>query len=223
MYVFVEKKSPLSYNTTTNSIIVDLLLDPNCRYSISVKNSFGKTLSRIHTEFFSWLPAHLVCIILLAFKNQISLTPTGEDFKCGSYRKSLGNCTPFFVITASRVFVKLILFLKFLPTPEEYDTSILVSIIIHGSAMALLLLSTAVFWIAITFCGNVAHRLLMRIIKFKIPTISDILMSVFEKFPISATVLLVAIGFSSCGAVMLLLASFFYFIFVSFFDFQNFR
>lgn len=215
MYVYTEKKTPPHYNTTNNSIIVDLLLDPNCRYTISVKNSFGKTLSRIHTEFFVWLPAHLVCIILLALKSQISLTPKGEDFKCGSYRKALANCTPFFVITASRVFVKFILFLKFLPLPK-YDTSLLVSAIIHGSAMALLLLSTAGFWIAVTFCGNIAHKMLMKLIKFKIPTISDVLMSVFEKFPISATVLLVAIGISSCGAVMLILASIFYFFFVSF-------
>lgn len=215
MYLYTDKKTPSGYNTTNNSIAVDLLLDPTCRYSISIKNSFGMTLSRILKNFYSWLPAHLICIILLAFKHQISLTPKGEDFLCGSFRTALENCTPFFIITASRVFVKFILFLKFLPNPEAYDSSLMVSILTHGTALAIVTLVTAAIWIGMTFLSNIAHRVLMRLVKFKIPQISDIVMNLFEKFPLSVMVMLVAIGLSSCGAVSLLLASFLYFLFVS--------
>ena len=121
MYVYTPKQRPLNYNASSNPISVELQLDPSCRYTIEVKNSFGMILSRIAHQFGHWLPAHLVAIILLAFKHQISLSPNKEPFKSGAFHKALCTCTPFFVITASRVFVKLILMMKLAPKPVRLN------------------------------------------------------------------------------------------------------
>lgn len=120
MQVYTPKQRPLNYNNTANPVSVELFLDPTCRYSIEVKNSFGMILSRIVHQFGHWMPAHLVAIILLAFKHQLSITPVGEAFKTGAFHKALSTCTPFFVITASRVFVKLILMMKLAPKPVRF-------------------------------------------------------------------------------------------------------
>lgn len=64
-----------------------------------VRNSLATTLARLVQQFSHWLPSHLVAILLLAFKHQISLTPNKEIFKCGALYSALINCSSFFIIT----------------------------------------------------------------------------------------------------------------------------
>lgn len=90
----------------------------------------------------------------------------------------------------------------------------MVSIIIHGSAIAILALATGATWISITFCGNLAHKLLFKLVSLPIPAISDFLISVIEKFPISAVVCLISLGYGSCGGIALMVTCVLYFILV---------
>ena len=99
MYLTVPKIKPSGYNTTLNNIKVTLHLDPNCRYTIQVRNSFTIMIVQIVQQFSHWLPAHLVAIILLAMKHQISLTPKNEKFLCGSFHSALLKCAPIFIVT----------------------------------------------------------------------------------------------------------------------------
>jgi hypothetical protein len=102
LFVSTPKPRPLNYNTSENPIVVNLLLDPSCRYEVEIQQSLGMTLSRIVQQFSHWLPAHLVAIIALSLKYQISLTPKNEPFKCGAFHKALSTCSPFFIITVTR-------------------------------------------------------------------------------------------------------------------------
>lgn len=90
---------PPNYNSTLNSVSVEFTLDPNCRYRISAKNSFPHTASRIVQLFSHWIPAHLVAILLLAFRHQIAITPQKEVFKCGSLTTAYSAGTTFFILT----------------------------------------------------------------------------------------------------------------------------
>lgn len=121
-------------------------------------------MARIVQQFTHWIPAHLVAVMFLILKHQITVTPKDENFKCGNFYSAIIKCSPFFIITASRVFVKLVLFLKFLPPPESYEHSLLVSIIIHGTAVAVLALAKAAAWTSICFCGNTAHKILFKLV-----------------------------------------------------------
>jgi hypothetical protein len=214
MILWTPKSRPLNYNTSSNPIIVDFMLDPTCRYSIHVRQSLGQMLARIVQQYSHWLPSHLIAILLLSLKHQISLTPHGEKFKCGSFHKGLATCTPFFIITVSRLFLKFVLMMKILPKPEILPTSLTVSILIHGSSIALIACSTGAMWFAITFSGSMAHKALLRIIRLPIPIISDTFVSIIEKFPVSVAALLVSLAFASCGGIALILACFVYFILV---------
>lgn len=213
-YVSTPKARPINYNTTANAIIVELMLDPACRYEIQIRQSLGQMLARIVQQFSHWLPAHLIAIIALSLKHQISLTPNSEPFKCGPFHKALATCSPFFIITVTRLFFKMIIMAKILPKPETLPTSLTVSILIHGSALAILACFTGAIWAAITFCASMVHKILFRLTRMPFPFISDPMISVIEKFPASAAVLLISLAFSSCGGIALVLACVVYFILV---------
>lgn len=215
LIIWSPKSRPINYNTTSNSVVVELMLDPSCRYNISVRQSLPQMLARIVQQFSHWLPAHLFAIICLSLKHQMSLTPKGETFKCGSFHKALATCSPFFIITVTRLFYKGILMLKILPKPETLPTSLTVSILLHGSSLAFLTCFTGAVWLAITFSGSMAHKLLFRITKLPIPIISDTVISIIEKFPASVAVLLISLAFASCGGIALVVACVVYFILVS--------
>lgn len=93
---------PANYNSTLYPISVDFTLDPNCRYRISARNSFAQTASRIVQQFSHWIPAHLVAILLLAFRHQIAITPQKEVFKCGSLTTAYSAGTTFFILTGKQ-------------------------------------------------------------------------------------------------------------------------
>uniref|UniRef100_U5EZS7 GPI inositol-deacylase n=1 Tax=Corethrella appendiculata TaxID=1370023 RepID=U5EZS7_9DIPT len=213
MYIYPPTPKPLRYNTTANPISIELNLDPNCRYRINYQNSISMTMARLVQQYSHWIPAHLVSIILLAFKHQISLTPNAEKFKCGKLHKALLRSTsPFFIIFTSRVFAKFFLWFKELPQPEAYDVPVLLSVMIHGSALALLTLITAGTWAGICFCGNFAHKILFKLISLPIPTISSAVVSGVQKFPITAAALLISIALGSCGGIALICGCLIYFI-----------
>lgn len=215
LIVWSPKSRPLNYNTTENAVIVELFLDPSCRYSLIIRQSFSQMVARIVQQFSHWLPAHLVAILCLSIKHQISLTPKGEKFKCGSFHSALATCSPFFIITVTRLFFKFILMLKILPKPETLPTSLTVSVLMHGASLALLTCITGAMWGGITFCASMAHKLLFRMTRLSFPVISDTIISVIEKVPASAAVLLTSLAFASCGGIALVLACLVYFILVS--------
>ncbi|KAL7022968.1 hypothetical protein ACKWTF_012440 [Chironomus riparius] len=215
LFVWTPKSRPLNYNTTQNPISIELLIDSDCRYTISVRQSISQTLARIVQQFSHWLPAHFVAILCLAIKHQMSVTPKGEEFKCGTFHKALATCTPFFIVTVSRLFFKFILMMKVLPKPETLPTSLTVSIVIHGSALAIIFLLTGFMWAGIMFCGSIAHKLLFRIVHLPIPVISDAVITIIEKFPASVAALLVSLIYASCGGIALVVACIVYFIFLS--------
>lgn len=161
-------------------------------------------MSRIFHQYIHWLPAHLTAILFLSLKHQISLTPKTYTFKCGKLHKALIASVSLSLITASRIIVKFVTSFKFLPEPDEYHHSMLISFIIHSSAIAILIFATATIWLSITFNGNLVHRIFLRMIKFniKFPTFS-FLMPLFEKIPITAGVVLISIAYGSCGGAAL--------------------
>uniref|UniRef100_A0A6B2ED42 GPI inositol-deacylase n=1 Tax=Phlebotomus kandelakii TaxID=1109342 RepID=A0A6B2ED42_9DIPT len=215
LYLYVPKSRPMGYNSSENSVTVHLHLDPNCRYKVSIRNSFGMTMARIVQQYSHWFPAHLAAILFLSLKYQISLTPALEPFKCGSLRHALIKSTPFFIVSASRVFIKVILAAKQLPDPDPYDHSILISVIIHGSGVALLSILVSISWAVICFMGEFVHKILLRLIKLPIPSVASLVISSFEKFPLSAIVILLSIAMASCGALSLILACCIYFCLIT--------
>ncbi|XP_055912888.1 GPI inositol-deacylase [Eupeodes corollae] len=214
LLVSVPISKPSSYNTTLNPVTINLHLDPNCRYQITYQNSFEGTMSRIVQQYAHWLPAHLTAVLLLSFKYQLSLTPHRAPFKCGKVHSAIVHSGTFFIITVTKIISKILQSVKFLPDPDNFHHSMLISFIIHGSASALMLLSAAGVWAIITFYGNIIHRIFLRLTRLSTPVFS-IALPIIERFPIIAGVALVAIGFASCGGIALILGCLVYLMLIA--------
>lgn len=164
-------------------------------------------------EFSHWIPAHIVAILLLAFKYQIKITPEKEVFKCASLNSALLAGQTFFIITASRLAVHVIKWSKTLPDPDQFKHSVVISVIIHGAALAALNLLVYGLWVAIALCGNVAHQFLFKLTQW--PISSGIVLPAIQKFPITVGFVLVSMACGSCGGLALICAAIMYFIILS--------
>lgn len=213
LIVYTPTTRPAGYNTSLYPLTIDLHLDPECRYKIIAKNSFGQTASRIFLQFSHWIPAHIVAILLLAFRYQIKITPEKEIFKCGSLNTAYLAGQTFFIITASRLAVHVISWSKTLPDPDHFKHSVIISVVIHGSALAILNLLTYGLWVAIALCGNVAYQFLFKLASW--PVSASMVLPAIQKFPITVGFVLVSMAHASCGGLALICAVIMYFILLS--------
>ncbi|KAH8240523.1 hypothetical protein KR038_002336 [Drosophila bunnanda] len=205
---------PRHYNTTLNPVILDLYLDPVCRYRISYEYSYTSALSRLVLEFYGWLPAHLACVLLIVLRKQVQLFHEVGSFR--SLRPYVGylQYTSLYVVTACRLLKKVIITSRILPEPENLDYSINVSIVIHCAAMALSLLATLCTWLALTLYGNAFYRVALRLTRLSQAS-SNIMISIMTNLPITYGILTIATTVGSCSGIGLLLAFVFYFLMLS--------
>lgn len=102
---------------------------------------------------------------------------------------------------------------KTLPDPDHFKHSVIISVIIHGSSLALLNLLTYGLWVAIALCGNVAHQFLFKLTQW--PISAGMVLPALQKFPITIGLLLVSMAHASCGGLALICAVLMYFILLS--------
>lgn len=117
------------------------------------------------------------------------------------------------MLSASRLFVKFLLWTKSFPDPDQFKHSLVISFVIHGSALAILHLLTYGLWFAIAMCGNVAYQFLFKLTQ--IPVSAGIILPAIQKFPITVGTLLVSMVLASCGALPLICAVFVYFVLIA--------
>lgn len=109
--------------------------------------------------------------------------------------------------------VHVIKWSKTLPDPDQFKHSVIISVIIHGSALAVLNLLTYGLWVSIALCGNVAYQFLFKLTQW--PISSGIVLPAIQKFPITVGFVLVSMAFGSCGGLALICAVLMYFILLS--------
>ncbi|XP_034489580.1 GPI inositol-deacylase [Drosophila innubila] len=214
LYVNVPTLMPKHYNTSLNPVILDLYLDPICRYRISYEYSYADALSRIVLQFYGWLPAHLVCVLLIVLRNQLDKFQQRGSFK--SLKPYLGylQYASLYLVTGCRLLKKLVMNVKLLPEPEPLDYSINVSIIIHCTAIGLSILAALGVWLALALYGNVFYRLALRLTRLS-PSSSNILLSIMTHLPITYGILTIGVALGAISGLGLLLAFIFYFLMLS--------
>lgn len=114
---------------------------------------------------------------------------------------------------ASRLFVKVVLWTKSFPDPDEFKHSLIISVIIHGSALAILNIVTYGLWFGIAVCGNVAHQFLFKLTQF--PISASVVLPAIQKFPITVGIILISMANASCGSLPLIIAVIVYFILIA--------
>lgn len=218
LFVDVPVDRPHGYNTTERPVHVDLHLDPassssSCRISVRVRNSFRRTAANIVQQFSHWLPAHLMIVVLLGLKQQVLVSPKGQPFKCAGPTVSVLRSSSFFIITASRLFVKLIEWSKVMPAVDGYEHSMVVSILWHGAAVAMVVLAQRTVGVAVRTGGSVWYAAAKRMAKVW-PTNGGCAVWL-GKCPAAVGTILLGIVLSTCGGLALALACVFYLMIVS--------
>lgn len=203
--------------------------------SLSYEYSHADALSRLVQQFNGWLPAHLVCVLLIVLRNQLDKFQEVGSFR--SLKPYIGylQYTSLYLVTGKlhfllahvhhliqyyllhlgcRLLKKLILNLKFLPEPEPLDYSINISIIIHCTAIGLSIVIALVIWLILACYGNVLQRLATRLTRLSASG-SNIMLSIITHLPITYGILTVSVALGTCSGVGLLLAFVFYFMMLS--------
>lgn len=119
----------------------------------------------------------------------------------------------FLLFAASRLFVKFLLWTKTFPDPDQFKHSLIISFVIHGSALAILHLLTYGLWFGIAMSGNVVYQFLFKLTQ--IPVSAGIVLPALQKFPITIGTLLVSMVLASCGALPLICAVIVYFVLIA--------
>ncbi|XP_030377970.1 GPI inositol-deacylase [Scaptodrosophila lebanonensis] len=214
LYINVPLVIPRHYNTTLNPLVLDIYLDPNCRYHVTYEYSYADALARLVLEFYGWLPAHLACVLFIVMKNQVDKFQMRGTFK--SLKAYIGyfQFSSLYIVTGCRLLKKVVLTTRILPLPEAPDYSINISIIIHCAAIALSIMAAFGVWIALTLYGNVFYRIALRVTRLSQAT-SNVLISVMTHLPITFGILTIAVALGSCSGIALIVAFIFYFLMLS--------
>lgn len=114
---------------------------------------------------------------------------------------------------ASRLAVHAIAWSKTLPDPDHFKHSVIISVIIHGSALALLNILTYGLWVLIALSGNVAYQFLFKLASW--PVSAGMVLPAIQKFPITIGFVLISMAHGSCGGLAIICATIMYFILLS--------
>lgn len=102
---------------------------------------------------------------------------------------------------------------KTLPDPDHFKHSVIISIIIHGSALAILNLATYGLWVGVALCGNVAYQFLYKLTQW--PISLGVVLPAIQKFPVTVGFILASMACASCGGIALIAAVIIYFILIA--------
>ncbi|XP_073835018.1 GPI inositol-deacylase isoform X2 [Musca autumnalis] len=215
IYVNVPFSTPNGYNTSQNPVSLELFLSPICRYKISYQFSIAGTSSKIVQEFYHWLPAHLSAVLFLVLRNQIVSFQNSEKTLFVKPYAGFFQSKSLYIVTACRLLKKLLLNFKFLPiSTDPNNYSFYVSIIIHGTAIVLSIISVFIIWTILTFHGNILHKIALKLTRISTAS-SEVLMKVITTLPLSFGVLFISISLGTCSGIGLTLATIFYFLVIS--------
>lgn len=208
LFVDVPTDKPHGYNTTQHPVTVDYYMQTTCPLTVRVRNSFPRTAANIAHQFGHWLPAHLVAALFLGLKHQLSVTPKNEPFKCAPPAYSLRKSASFFIITASRVFVKMIQWTGVMPPLDDYEHSMVVSVLVHGAAVALVVLLIGAIGGVVGCGGGLLHRIGRRFGRSPMLRSGwpEVVVGLMVKMPAALGTVLLGIVMSTCGGLALVLA-----------------
>uniref|UniRef100_A0A2P2I3Q9 GPI inositol-deacylase n=1 Tax=Hirondellea gigas TaxID=1518452 RepID=A0A2P2I3Q9_9CRUS len=198
-------------------LTVQLILEPKCSYSVNVKASLPGTFRRMLMLYGAQVPAFIVCHLMVSLAMQ--LKSVGDMQHCPTVLTSLLALTPMVVVP----FVKLsAMLLKKLDIYNDQqllldsgiDIGVLPIYLFLAWMPVTLLLSSGV-WLLVLGAGNVLHSSVVKI--FGATTgagelAADLALTGLSKVPAVVAVALLAVSFSTCGALAMALATTYYFI-----------
>ncbi|XP_071438562.1 GPI inositol-deacylase [Hetaerina americana] len=220
-----------AFSRKNDSMTVKLILDPACRYSVTVQSSLRGILSQLVRFYFPMLLPYMAAVLLLTIREQLR-TMQNEGY-CRSMNSALAvGGKPYYILPAVKIGSKLLGYLfnnhkeMFLfPPPDsvllqEQDLDFfLLPIIAYTTAFAVVYLLGIVCCLLVMFWGNAFHQIVKRAVarffhRGGSALWSEWALMSFLNFPKIASALLIAIAVGTSGAVALIIGLSFYFLFI---------
>ncbi|XP_046402288.1 GPI inositol-deacylase [Ischnura elegans] len=229
LHVRLQSPKP-SFSKKNESATIKLILDPSCRYAVTIQSSLRGILSQLVRFYSPMLLPYMVAVLLLAIREQLRIMQN-EGYCCSINSALAVGAKPYYILPAVKIGSKLIGFIfnnhkeKFLFPPPDYmllqeqDLDFfLLPIIAYTTAFAVVYLLGIVCFLLVMFWGNAFHKIvkraLARFFRGGNSLWSEWALMSFLNFPKIVSALLIAIAFGTCGAVALLIGLCFYFLFI---------
>ncbi|GJQ72189.1 hypothetical protein Trydic_g3281 [Trypoxylus dichotomus] len=200
---------------------VRLLLDPNCRYTVSVKisilNMFGQ-FARFYSPF---IFANIVVITLLSLKSQLFNIENKE--KCSLFFTALMTDTkPFYVVPVAKImgiFLGSSAALKILPETDiqvldKEGVGTIIIILLYIISIGMVWILTMALVISIFCFESTVHKIFLKIVSRSVAGTSttDWILKGLKRFPCFLAVSLISLSISTCGGLSLCIGLIFYFL-----------
>ncbi|XP_072396042.1 GPI inositol-deacylase [Diabrotica undecimpunctata] len=219
MRLYSSKPSKNFDNATAK---LKLILDPSCRYKISVQSSLFGVLGQLARTYTPLLIANLAVIALMSLRHQLI---TLENGYCSIIFTAIQEgAKPYYVFCAYVLLTRL-LSLPFLPDillkPDHIHLVgdgvdfFLVPLFLYTCSVGFFWILIVLFSISLIAMESTVHKLslklLARSVSFNMAW-SDYLMSYLHKVPVVVALTLISLSLTTCGGLALFLGAVFYFL-----------
>eukprot|EP00095_Tigriopus_kingsejongensis_P011682 maker-scaffold59_size442576-snap-gene-3.32 protein:Tk11682 transcript:maker-scaffold59_size442576-snap-gene-3.32-mRNA-1 annotation:"gpi inositol-deacylase" len=215
-------KSPALIADNPGNPRLDILLNPNCRYSIEIQSAVHKMWGQIVRFYSPMVLPLMIAVLVVALTFQLKdLEKTGE---CSFLLSVLtSQVTPMSVVMPGRLLGYLVstaAVAQFVPltdfqrlTDQGLDFGVL-PIILFFVAIGLVSLVSMAAWACVLALGNVANQ---AVIKFFGPlspseAVTELAVAGLTKVPFILSGILIALASATCGSVALCLGTFIHFV-----------
>lgn len=207
---------------SSSNVAVDIFLNKNCSYNISVERSLILTLSSVVLRFGAVLIAHITVCLLLTLAYQVK--SLGENGSCPLIQFVMPiTAKPYFIIQASAltgtITQGLATMFTFLPETDIKNQSsfievVLIPVFLHLTAFAITYLFASAVLVGVIVQGQAFNGILLRFINkffFGLTWLSEYVMNGVSKVPIVVSAFMITVSSSACGGLALSIGLFFYF------------
>lgn len=201
---------------------VHMYLDPVCRYAISVRPDLSEMFGQIVRFYYPMILPLSISIVLMTLAHQMNIfEKEGQIHAC--HQIIWSQVSPIASVMPARLLSSGITMVAFLSALRSdfivlgdrgIDFSILPIMMYFISIGFVLILTISAFMTVIVF-GNVLNKLVKRVVNVEgmaQDLVADVAINAIGKFPTVLSVLLLAIGASTCGAVSLSLGTLCHFL-----------
>uniref|UniRef100_A0A6P7GD64 GPI inositol-deacylase n=1 Tax=Diabrotica virgifera virgifera TaxID=50390 RepID=A0A6P7GD64_DIAVI len=211
---------PFDLNNATAKL--KIILDPSCRYKISVQSSLFGVLGQLARTYTPLLVANLAVIALMSLRHQLI---TLEDGYCSIIFTAIQEGAKPYYVFCVYVLLSRLLSLPFLPDillkPDHIYLVgdgvdfFLIPLFLYTCSVGFFWILIVLFSISLIAMESTVHKLslklLARSVSFNMAW-SDYLMSYLHKVPVVVALTLISLSLTTCGGLALCLGAMFYFL-----------
>ncbi|XP_018322176.1 GPI inositol-deacylase [Agrilus planipennis] len=200
-----------------------LVLDPSCKYSVSIKSSYLGMLGQMIRLYSPLLIANTAVVILLSIRSQFhSIACVGH---CSLFFTAIKEgVKPYYILTTVKVASKILslkAFTEYLPNPdwhimaEDGSELFLLPLLLYICSVGIVWLLASVLAVSVLLCESTVHKVALKLLAKNIAGtlyFSDWLMAGLHKIPSIVAIALIIITLNTCGGLSLSLGTIFYFL-----------